>query len=41
MLGVWYFFQETLWAVEFLPESKASQEKEMWALTKYAELVAV
>ncbi|KAH8988411.1 ARM repeat-containing protein [Lactarius akahatsu] len=43
MLGFWYLFQESLWTVEFPPESDAAREKEMWALAKavYAELVAV
>jgi len=41
-LGFWYLLQESLWAVEFPPESEATREKEMWALAKavYAELVA-
>jgi hypothetical protein len=41
-LGFWYLLQESLWAVEFPPESEATREKEMWAFAKavYAELVA-
>ena len=42
VLGFWYLLQESLWAVEFPPETEVTREKEMWTLAKavYAELVA-